>query len=219
MDQRLHRFSRHSRRDQKQAGVWTDSRYFLQAADELADTGFALFKMGQTDTPDMTEWIIAQVGQGGTVGIDGLVYAASDALTLENRLQAKEIRLETAFDPFSEIQSDRPEIPKNKVFMLTEEIAGESVKSKIDRINSELKKTDADGILLVTLDAVAWTFNLRGNDVDYNPVAVAYGYVSEKESILFIDQEKLTDEVVTVYAEQDVFLRLSGDIRLCCHRL
>jgi len=190
-----------------QAGVWTDSRYFLQAADELADTGFALFKMGQTDTPDMTEWIIAQVGQGGTVGIDGLVYAASDALTLENRLQAKEIRLETAFDPFSEIQSDRPEIPKNKVFMLTEEIAGESVKSKIDRINSELKKTDADGILLVTLDAVAWTFNLRGNDVDYNPVAVAYGYVSEKESILFIDQEKLTDEVVTVYAEQDVILR------------
>ena len=190
-----------------QAGVWTDSRYFLQAADELADTGFELFKMGQTDTPDMTEWIMAQVGPGGTVGIDGLVYAASDAFTLENRLQAKEIRLETTFDPFSEIQSDRPEIPKNKVFILTEEIAGESVKSKIHRINNELKKADADGIIIVTLDAVAWTFNLRGNDVDYNPVAVAYGYVSEKESILFVDPEKLTDEVVNVYAEQDVILR------------
>lgn len=190
-----------------QAGVWTDSRYFLQATDELAETGFELFKMGQADTSDMTEWIIAQVGQGGTVGIDGLVYAASDALTLKNRLQAKEIRLETAFDPFSEIQSDRPEIPKNKVFILPEEIAGESVKSKIDRINSELKKADADGIIIVTLDAVAWTFNLRGNDVDYNPVAMAYGYVSEKESILFIDPEKLTDEVANAYAEQDVILR------------
>lgn len=190
-----------------QAGVWTDSRYFLQATDELAETGFELFKMGQADTSDMTEWIIAQVGQGGTVGIDGLVYAASDALTLKNRLQAKEIRLETTFDPFSEIQSDRPEIPKNKVFILPEEIAGESVKSKIDRINSELKKADADGIIIVTLDAVAWTFNLRGNDVDYNPVAMAYGYVSEKESILFIDPEKLTDEVANAYAEQDVILR------------
>ncbi|MCE5206190.1 MAG: aminopeptidase P family protein [Porphyromonadaceae bacterium] len=190
-----------------QAGVWTDSRYFLQAADELADTGFELFKMGQADTPDMTEWIIAQVGPGGTVGIDGLVYAASDALALQNRLQTKEIRLETTFDPFSEIQSDRPEIPKNRVFILPEVIAGESVKSKIDRINSELKKVDADGIIIVTLDAVAWTFNLRGNDVDYNPVAMAYGFVSEKESILFIDPEKLTDEVANAYAEQDVILR------------
>ncbi|MCE5178306.1 MAG: aminopeptidase P family protein [Porphyromonadaceae bacterium] len=190
-----------------QAGVWTDSRYFLQAADELADTGFELFKMGQADTPDMTEWIIAQVGPGGTVGIDGLVYAASDALALQNRLQSKEIKLETTLDPFSEIYSDRPGIPKNTVFILPEEIAGESVKSKINRINNELKRVDADGIIIATLDAVAWTFNLRGNDVDYNPVAMAYGYVSEKESILFIDPEKLTDEVANAYAEQDVILR------------
>jgi Xaa-Pro aminopeptidase len=138
-----------------QAGVWTDSRYFLQAADELADTGFELFKMGQADTPDMTEWIIAQVGAGSTVGIDGLVYAASDAFSLQNKLQAKKIKLETTLDPFSEIQSDRPAIPKNRVFILPEEIAGESVKSKIDRINNELKKVDADGIIIATLDAVA----------------------------------------------------------------
>lgn len=189
------------------AGVWTDSRYFLQAADELADTGFELFKMGQADTPDMTEWIVAQVGQGGTVGIDGLVYAASDALTLQNKLQGKAIRLETTFDPFSEIYKDRPEIPKNKAFILPEEIAGESVKSKINRINSELKKIDANGIIIVTLDAVAWTFNLRGNDVDYNPVAVAYGYVSENETILFIDQKKMDDEAANAYAEQGVTLR------------
>ncbi|MDD3954856.1 MAG: aminopeptidase P family protein [Proteiniphilum sp.] len=194
------------------AGVWTDSRYFLQAADELADTGFELFKMGQADTPDMTEWIVAQVGQGGTVGIDGLVYAASDALALQNKFQTKNIQLETSFDPFSEIYKDRPEIPKNEAFILPEEIAGESVKSKIDRINSELKKVDANGILIVTLDAVAWTFNLRGNDVDYNPVTVAYGYVSENETILFIDPEKMTDEAANAYAEQGVTLRDYQDI-------
>lgn len=194
------------------AGVWTDSRYFLQAADELTDTGFELFKMGQADTPDMTEWIVAQVGQDGTVGIDGLVYAASDALALLNKLQTKNIQLESSFDPFSEIYKDRPEIPKNKAFILPEETAGESVKSKINRINSELKKVDANGIIIVTLDAVAWTFNLRGNDVDYNPVTVAYGYVSENETILFIDPEKMTDEAANAYAEQGVTLRDYQDI-------
>ncbi len=92
--------------------MWTDSRYFLQAADELKDTGFELFKMGQPGTPDMTDWIIEQTGQGATVGIDGMVYAASDAIALKNRLNAKGISLDSSFDPFTEIRADRPEIPK-----------------------------------------------------------------------------------------------------------
>jgi len=188
----------------EKAGVWTDSRYFLQAADELEDTGFDLFRMGQPGTPDMTSWIIEQVGKGGRVGIDGLVYAASDAVTLREKLGAREIELETSFDPFTVIRSDRPGIPKNKVFTLPVEIAGESVTSKIGRINAELKKAEADGLLIVTLDAVAWTFNLRGNDVEYNPVAVAYGYVSEKETVLFIDPEKLTDDISDAYTTQGI---------------
>ncbi|HBG58880.1 MAG TPA: peptidase M24, partial [Porphyromonadaceae bacterium] len=196
----------------KQAGVWTDSRYFLQAANELANTGFDLFKMGQADTPDMADWIIAQVGQGGSVGIDGLVFSASGANALKDKLTTKKIRLETTFDPFSEIQDDRPGIPKNKVFILPDEISGESVKSKIERINAGLKEVEADGLILATLDAVAWTFNLRGNDVDYNPVAVAYGYVSEKETILFIDPEKLTDEDIRIYADQGILIRGYQDI-------
>lgn len=188
----------------EKAGVWTDSRYFLQAADELKDTGFELFKMGQADTPDMTEWVIEQAGKGGTVGIDGLVYAASEAKVLKGKLEAKGIRLESAFDPFEAIWSDRPEIPKNTAFVLPETIAGEPVAGKIGRINAVLKKLDADGLIIVTLDAVAWTFNLRGNDVDYNPVTVAYAYVSEKETVLFIDPEKLTDEIADAYKEQGI---------------
>lgn len=188
----------------EKAGVWTDSRYFLQAADELKDTGFDLFKMGQPGTPDMTDWVVEQAGNGGTVAIDGLVYAASDAKALKTKLDTKGIRLETSFDPFAAIRKDRPEIPKNKIFTLPDEVAGESVKSKIDRINAELKRGDADGILIVTLDAVAWTFNLRGNDVDFNPVAVAYAYVSEKETVLFIDSDKLTDEIALTYKEQGI---------------
>ncbi len=146
----------------EKAGVWTDSRYFLQAADELKDTGFELFKMGQPGTPDMTDWIIEQTGQGATVGIDGMVYAASDAIALKNRLNAKGISLDSSFDPFTEIRADRPEIPKNRIFILPDDITGESVTSKIGRINARLKKLDADGLIIATLDTIAWTFNLRG---------------------------------------------------------
>ncbi len=186
------------------AGVWTDSRYFLQAADELDGTGFDLFKMGQADTPEMTDWIIEQVGHGGTVGIDGLVYAASEGNALKSRLNTVGIKLNTAFDPFEVIRKERPGIPKNKVFTLPVDVAGESVKSKINRVNTELKKLNADGVIVVTLDTVAWLFNLRGNDVDYNPVAVAYAYVSEKETVLFIDPGKLTDDITTDYKEEGI---------------
>lgn len=188
----------------KNAGVWTDSRYFIQAEEELDNTGFDLFKMGQADTPHMTSWIIGEVGEGGTVGIDGLVFAASEAKDLKDKLEKKNIKLNTTFDPFTEIRKDRPDIPKNKAFTLPVEIAGESVKSKISRINKELEKVEADGIIIVTLDAVAWTFNLRGNDVDYNPVAVAYAYVSEKETVLFIDTEKLSDRVTEFYKKEGI---------------
>lgn len=201
------------------AGVWTDSRYFIQAADELKDTGFGLFKMGQADTPDMTDWIIEQVGSGGTVGIDGLVFAASEAKTLRSKLSSKDIKLNTDLDPFAVIRTDRPEIPKNQIFSLPVEVAGESVKSKIDRINAELKKVEADGIIIVTLDAVAWTFNIRGNDVEYNPVAVAYAYVSEKETVLFIDPDKISDELAYLYKEQGIKIGDYNDIFTYVSRL
>ena len=186
------------------AGIWTDSRYFLQADTELAGTGFDLFKMGQAETPEMTAWIIEQVGKGGTVGIDGLVYAASDAKALKTRLDAKEIKLETSLDPFAEVWENRPKISQNKVFLLPDEVTGESTKSKIERINAQLDKLDADGLIAVTLDAVAWIFNMRGSDVDFNPVAVAYGYVSKKESVLFVDAEKLDDQTKKTLLKQGV---------------
>ena len=190
----------------EKAGVWTDSRYFIQAAEELKDTGFDLFKMGQPETPDMTDWIIEQVGSGGTVGIDGLVYASSDAKSLKSKLDSKNINLNTEFDPFSVIRTDRPEIPQNHIFTLPVEVAGESVKSKIERINADLKKLEADGIIIVTLDAVAWTFNMRGNDVEYNPVAVAYAYVSENETVLFVDPDKISEEIAEEYKEQGIII-------------
>ena len=190
----------------KEAGLFTDSRYFLQGKTELANTGIDLFKMGLPETPTMIDWIIDQAGENGKVGIDGLVYAAADAHMLENRLKRKNIELVTQFDPFVEIWKDRPEIPTNEIFTLPEDVTGESAKSKIGRIVEALKKEDADGMLMVTLDAVAWTFNIRGNDVDFNPVAVAYAYISKKETVLFINPKKLTKEVPDNLKQQGVTL-------------
>ncbi len=190
----------------KKAGLFTDSRYFLQGKTELENTGIDLFKMGLPNTPDMIDWIIDQAGVNGKVGIDGLVYAASDAKMLESRLKRKNIELITEFDPFAAIWKDRPAIPQNEIFILPEDITGESAKSKIKRIVESLKKEDADGMLMVTLDTIAWTFNIRGNDVDFNPVAVAYSYISEKETVLFIDPAKLTKEVSDNLKQQGVIL-------------
>ena len=190
----------------KEAGLFTDSRYFLQGKTELKDTGIDLFKMGLPETPEMIDWIIDQAGENGKVGIDGLVYAASEAETLKKRLKRKNIKLVTEFDPFVGIWNDRPNIPKNEIFTLPEYITGESAKSKIKRIVESLKKEDADGMLMVTLDTIAWTFNIRGNDVDFNPVAVAYAYISEKETVLFIDPDKLTPEVSDNLKQQGVRL-------------
>jgi Xaa-Pro aminopeptidase len=190
----------------KEAGLFTDSRYFLQGKTELANTGIDLFKVGLPETPEMIDWIIDQAGENGKVGIDGLVYAAADAQLLENRLKRKNIELVTQFDPFAEIWKDRPEIPTNEIFILPEDVTGESAKSKINRIVEVLKKEDADGMLMVTLDAIAWTFNIRGNDVDFNPVAVAYSYISEKETVLFINPKKLTNEVADNLKQQGVTL-------------
>ena len=190
----------------KEAGLFTDSRYFLQGVTELENTGIDLFKMGLPETPDMIDWIISQAGENGKVGIDGLVYAAADAQLLETRLKRRNIELVTEHDPFAEIWKDRPEIPTNEIFTLTEDVTGESTKSKIERIVAELKKEDADGMLMVTLDTVAWTFNIRGNDVDFNPVAVAYAYISEKETVLFINPEKLIKEIAENLKQQGVTL-------------
>lgn len=190
----------------REAGLFTDSRYFLQGKTELANTGIDLFKMGLPETPTMIDWIIDQAGENGKVGIDGLVYAAADAEMLENRLKRKNIELITQFDPFVEIWKDRPEIPTNEIFTLPEDVTGESAKSKIGRIVDALKKEDANGMLMVTLDAVAWTFNIRGNDVDFNPVAVAYAYISEKETVLFINPKKLTKEIADNLKQQGVTL-------------
>lgn len=194
------------------ACLWTDSRYFLQAADELKGTEYILQKEGLPNTPSISEWLISELEEGQNVGIDGNVYAAKEAATLKGQLEMRNLNIVSEFDPFTEVWKDRPALPLNPIFVLPEKYTGESAKSKIARINSTLEKMGAKSLLVAALDTVAWIFNIRGNDVKCNPVAVAYAYVSKEEAVLFIDPKKVPTEVASYLTEQGVIIAEYGKV-------
>ncbi|MDR1919183.1 MAG: aminopeptidase P family protein [Tannerellaceae bacterium] len=194
------------------AGLWTDSRYFLQAAAELEGTGIDLYKTGLPETPSIDDFLLHELEEGAVVGLDGQSYSAAGARALERLLGGKHIRLETSFDLLNEIWKDRPEIPRAPLFELPVEITGQSVRDKLDAINNLLRPAGADALLLCALDEVAWTFNIRGNDIDYNPVALAYAFVSEKETVLFVQPGKLTQEIARHLTEEGVTLADYGKL-------
>lgn len=177
------------------AGLWTDSRYFLQAAAQLEGSGIDLYKMALPETPTIENFLLHELQSGQTIGMDGQTYSVADTAKLEKALGRKEIKLETSYDLIDEIWKDRPAIPGNPLFEMPVELSGKSIQEKLDEINNRLRKEGADCLILAALDEVAWTFNIRGTDVAYNPVVISYAFVSEDESVLFIDPRKITAEV------------------------
>ena len=188
----------------EKAGLWTDSRYFLQAENQLKDSGIELFKMDLPGTPTLFDWLASELSSGDSVGIEGSVFSASEALSLIENLSKKMIKVKTDFEPYSQLWEDRPALPAHPAFILPERFSGKSCRDKINEVNGALKKNNADMTILVGLDMIAWLFNLRGNDVAYNPVCLSYAVVSEKETVLFIRQEKLTEETAAYLREQGV---------------
>jgi len=186
------------------AGLWTDSRYFLQAEEQLKDSGIDLYKEGLPETPAFSDWIVSELSVGDFVGIEGEVYAASEAKSLIDFFIEKKLRVHTGFAPYSILWKDRPAIPMNPAFVLPECFAGKSCRDKIKEVVREIKKNQADMTILAALDAIAWLFNIRGNDVEYNPVCVSYAIVSEEKTILFVFPEKLTQEVSDYLQQQGV---------------
>lgn len=188
----------------EKAGLWTDSRYFLQAADQLNNTEIELFRDGLPNTPSIEEWLTGELGKGEYVGIDGSVYAAKEAISLTHKLNMKGLHLISDYDPFDTIWHDRPEIPQNPIFVLPEEYSGESAHNKISRICDSVEKAGAQSLLVASLDTIAWIFNIRGNDVKCNPVAVSYAYISKEETVIFIDPQKLTKETADYLKSEGV---------------
>lgn len=181
----------------KKAGLWTDSRYFLQAENQLAGTGIDLYRLKIAGTPSIAEFLMSELSEGDVVGIDGSTISISDADALRSQLNAKGIRLVTTLNLIDGIWTDRPSLPLTDVWEMPVNDSGLSTPDKIKLINNMLEEKGADVTVISALDDVAWTFNLRGTDVTYNPVTVSFGFVSPEKNILFIDDRKLTPKIIS----------------------
>ena len=227
-----------------QAALWTDSRYFIQATEQLAGTGFELMKEKIEGTPTIAEWLGSVLPQGCVVAVDAWVNTTSEVESLSNELKAYGLTLRTDIDPYAEIWTDRPAIPKSKAFIQGLESAGESAASKIARIRKTLSPTlprNGEGdhagslsptnkpegpplpitgegpgervsIVLSSLEEVAWTLNLRGDDVAYTPFILGYVLITPSDTLLYICKEKVTSEVETYLHQEGVTLREYDDI-------
>ena len=180
----------------KTAGLWTDSRYYLQAGRELRGSGFTLFKWGSPGVPCWQEWVARNLGRGDTLGLDPQLITHRDFARLERLLADRGVKVKSIESNLvDEVWKDRPALPAEPVTVLAERYSGESVRSKLNRLRRKMALEDADAHVLSQLDAVAWLFNIRGSDVRYNPVAIAYAVVTPKKAELYIDKQKVGERV------------------------
>ncbi len=178
-----------------EALLWTDSRYFLQAGEQLAGTEIKLMKDGLPETPSIATWLTENLKGGETVGIDGMLFSITAKDNLEQQLAAYGIKLNCSYDVVDEIWVDRPALPEDKIFVHDIKYAGESAHEKIARVLSNVKAQLANSVFISALDEIAWTLNIRSNDVKHTPVATSFLYLSDEKAVLFVDHAKITPEV------------------------
>lgn len=188
------------------AGLWTDGRYFIQAEKELAGTGVELFRMMEEGVPTISEFLKEQMKAGEALGFDGRVISAAEGLRLEEKLKSKQIRLVYDNDLAEGIWSDRPAFPTGEIRILPDHIPGKSTKEKLAEVREKLAEQGAEGFLLTKLDDLMWLFNIRGCDVECNPVAMSYGYITEKQAVLFLQEKIVTEELKNYLDEQGVMV-------------
>ncbi len=177
------------------AGLWTDGRYFLQAADELKNSTVTLFKMGEPNVPTLEEYIEQHLPAGGTLGFNGRVVSVREGLTLEKIVTEKGGSIRYDRDLIDEVWTDRPPVSTEPAFALDLTYAGESRADKLTRVREAMKKEGADLHILASLDDVCWLTNLRGNDIAYSPLLLSYALISKDTMNLYVDEQKLSDEI------------------------
>ena len=194
------------------AALWTDSRYFLQAGIELEDSGFVMMKENMGDDPDIHQWLQENLEEDSVIAIDGRLYNAQAANQLERFCGENGFMLATEFCPADTIWKDRPARPSEPAYVHDVEYAGESANNKIERLLDVLEQNDATAMIVTALDDIAWLLNLRGNDVAFTPVVIAYAYISRNQKELFVDDAKITDEVRKHLNDCGVRVRKYDDI-------
>ena len=191
----------------KKAGLWVDSRYYLQAERELKGTGFVLFKIGLPGVPSWQEWIAKELRAGEKLGVDPRLITQQNYAKLETELGRRGISIKPIDKNLvDEIWTDRPAAPGGQAIALSNKYAGESIASKLERLRKKMSDEGAEAHVISLLDAVAWLFNIRGSDVEFNPVAVAYAVITRKKAVFFIDQNKLSPRPTSVLS-RDIEIR------------
>lgn len=196
----------------EEAGLWTDSRYYLQAEEELASSGIELFKTGETDTPEYADWIAERLNPGSTLSFEGEVFSINDARKLSKKFKHYGISIDPNQTLLDDIWEGRPPIPDNQIFVHDTKHAGLNREQKIENIRKEMRSYDASHYIITALDEIAWTLNLRGNDVSFNPVFHAYLIISLDAVYLFIDTHKITASIGKELAMDDISIHLYTDI-------
>lgn len=175
--------------------LWTDSRYFLQGAQQLEGTGIILMKDGLPGTPSVETWLTSNLPAGSTVGVDGMVFSVNDVRRMTAAFGPKDITLDTNFAPITDLWNGRPELPNDSLYVHGVKYAGEAATSKIGRILKTARTNGADSLFISALDEIAWILNVRSADVACNPVATAFLYLSDSRNVIFINADKIDEKV------------------------
>lgn len=174
--------------------LWTDGRYFIQAEQQLKDSGIELYKMRIPGWPTLPEWLMENMKSGETLGFDGRLFSINEYKQFKNIKNKKNINIVMDKDLIKDIWSDKPELPKEKIFLHDVKYCGKSANDKIKEVRVEMKKLGGDSYIISSLDDIAWLYNIRGNDVKNTPVALAYAMISEEKATLYIDKNKILNE-------------------------
>lgn len=190
-----------------EAGLWTDGRYFIQAENELKDSGIKLFKMGEEGVPTIEEYLLEKLPKNSTLGFDGRVMSVKEGQSLANKLAFKGINIEYKYDLVNDIWEDRCSLPTEKAFLLGTEYSGESFSDKLYRIRAVMKEKKATTHILASLDDIAWLFNIRGRDVKSNPVVLSYAVITIDSVYLFIDKNKIGKDIRAELSKENVQIK------------
>ena len=177
------------------AGMWTDGRYFIQAENQMKGTGVELFKMLNPGVPTIAEFLFDNMKDGETLGFDGKVISTSVGENYEKKLSGKAVKYKIDKDLAEDVWTDRPALPCHDMYVLSDELCGRSFKEKLANVRSKMREFGATAHLLSKLDDIMWLTNLRGSDVECNPVALAYAYITFDRFVLFVQEKEVTDEV------------------------
>lgn len=186
------------------AALWSDSRYFIQAEKELEGTNYTFFKDGLPDSVSIIDWVCEQAGKGGVVAADDTAFSYNEGARMKETFRRRGIELRFDFNPIDVLWNDRPSIPESEVMLYTTKYAGENFESKYNKIIEKAIQRGANSVLLSALDDIAWAFNIRGEDVKFNPMVVAYGFLSDSKRVIFIESKKVSSDVAKYFAENGI---------------